>query len=179
MGTGLSATVTPELWLGLALLGGTCSALFALYERKKHKIRYGAAGDIFLAFFLVSGVALYSCLRIEAQAGNCQVINEMIACLRGTVTGFSQPSEYGTDLMISTLRPDSVSASLPAKTKVLVKIRGRSLHVSPGDTVSLAGLLRSPFKERSPGGFSEAAYLFQTGARAVLTVPRFSQARCR
>jgi competence protein ComEC len=110
---------------------------------------------------------------MERDAGDSHVFAEKVACIRGTVIGFRQPSRYGTDVVISTLPAESTFASLPSGTRVLVKVRGRSLQVSPGDTLALAGLLRSPLGARNPGGFSEAAYLFQSKTRAVLTVPAF------
>ena len=112
-------------------------------------------------------------MRMETDARDSHVLAERVACIRGTVVGFRQPSKYGTDMVLSILPPDSSSAPLPGGTRVLVKVRGRSLQVSPGDTLTLAGLLRSPLGARNPGGFSEAAYLFQSKIRAVLTVPAF------
>jgi len=112
-------------------------------------------------------------MRMETDARDSHVLAERVACIRGTVVGFRQPSKYGTDMVLSILPPASASAPLPGGTRVLVKVRGRSLQVSPGDTLALAGLLRSPVGARNPGGFSEAAYLCQSKIRAVLTVPAF------
>jgi competence protein ComEC len=206
IGTGLSASASPECWLPIAAFAGICLVIFRCRLRasllrssetqdyatpplasrdresgesgrcsnlrlRTHPLTFAADG--FLALFFISTVALSASLRIEADARHSHILAERVACVRGTVVGFPQPSRYGTDLVLSSLSPDSLYAPLPRGTRVLVKVRGRSLRVSPGDTLTLAGLLRSPLGTRNPGGFSEAAYLFQSRIRAVLTVPAF------
>lgn len=174
VGTGLCFSILPECWLAICASAGICAGLTVGLAQAKLGIRARTLlKDCLLSAFLLSGVGLSASLRVEADARDSYVIRERTACLRGTVVGFPQRSRYGTDLVLSSLSPDSLCAPLRRQTRVLVKIRGRSLQPSPGDTLVVAGLLRSPLGRRNPGGFSEAAYLFQSKIRAVLTVPGF------
>ena len=159
--------------MAISAFAGICFALLTAAERRFETRHSRPLRDTFISLLLLSAVALSASLRMEADARDSHTLREGVALVRGTVVGFPQPSDLGTDLVLSSLPPDYLYAHLARGTRVLVRVRGRSLQVSPGDTLILAGLLRSPMGERNPGGFNEAGYLFLSRIRAVLTVPAF------
>lgn len=173
VGSGLCFSVAPETWLEISAVSAISLILLRTAGGPKRARLDEPVRDTLVTLFLLSAVGLSACLRIEGDAHHFQIVPERAGIVRGTVIGFPQPSDLGTDLILSSIGQDSLCAPYQKGARILAKIRGRNLRVSPGDTVTVAGLLRSPLAERNPGAFSEAAYLFVSHTNCVLTVPGF------
>ncbi|MFH0778821.1 MAG: DNA internalization-related competence protein ComEC/Rec2 [Candidatus Eisenbacteria bacterium] len=134
----------------------------------------GVVLDLSLNALLLCAVAFTASARLERYASGALHVREHVETLSGVVMGFPQPSRRGASVLVSTLRGNGGRESLPAGSRVLVRVGSRaSPALFPGDTLVATGLLRSPVSARNPGGFDEASYLFVRRIRGVLTVPGF------
>lgn len=154
--------------------------------------------DLLTAFVLLSAVGFVASERIAADSGRVQIVGEKAVTLRGVASGFPQPGRRGSSVVLRVLerwecpgRPDKFSGEensgqsqpsrklsgssrgLPTLCKVLVRLKNLPEDVTPGDTLTVTGTLRNSSGPRNPGGFSEAAYLFQQGIWYVLEAPGF------
>jgi len=180
VGTGLCFALSPECFLAVFAPAGTCFVLLAVRRACAPRGCREILKDCLAAVLLVSAVGLLAGMRTEARASRFQAMAERVAVVRGSVIGFPQPSKAGTNLLVSSIGEigeGSLCAPLRKGTRVLVRAKVKVGVVCPGDTLTLAGLLRSPISERNPGSFSEAAYLFVSGVNAVLSVPGFLEPR--
>ncbi len=158
-GTGLSMCLCPDSWLLLVV-----ALLVTLLAAR----RGGPSGfwvtlrDLLTASAVVATVGFAASERVSAESAGVTLLAERTATVRGRVCAFPQPARTGGSVLVRA-----------SGRKVLVRLRKLPDDMSPGDTLTVTGSLRTSLGARNQSGYSEAAYLFQQGVWHVLEVPGF------